>query len=319
MKPPCSLCKTIRDATQDQARSCRFCAEERTVEAVLSGERSWAVLEGSADGILSYLPGKAHLAYVDPLFWSKKTYRIGKRGPVAFDDRFRDAEHFWMYLETILRACHRALAPEGSLVVHCDVDFQPSVRRLLNDVFGGHRHFCDQVVWRYRRWPAKTRRCQRMHEYLIRYSLNPKLARWNQLYEPLAASTLETWGTSRQHAEFHDGERVRSTATAEESLGAPISDVWDIPIIAPSANERTGYPTQKPEALLERAIKLWSDPGDLVVDPTCGSGTTVAVAHRLGRRALGSDWSGLAVQMSHDRMFQALPVQTSFPTHQPTH
>lgn len=300
---PCPLCETIRAATGNPAGGCRFCQEQRFIQAVLDGESPWTALECSAGGLLSYLTGKAHLIYVDPLFWTKKTHRM-KGGAVAFEDRFRDSEHFWGYLEALLGAAHRALAPEGSLVVHCDVRFQPAVRQILADLFGPHG-FCDQVVWRYRRWPSKARRCQRMHDYLIRYALDPKKARWTQLYEPLSESTRETWGESRQKAMVRDGVRRRSIATDEPSLGAPLSDVWDIPIIAPGSKERTGYPTQKPEALLERVVNCWSLPGDLVVDPTMGSGTTLAVAKRLGRRAIGGDQSPIAVDVTRARLAQA--------------
>lgn len=89
----------------------------------------------------------------------------------------------------------------------------------------------------------------------------------------------------------------------EESLGAPLGDVWtDIGVIAPRARERTGYPTQKPEALLERIVTLRSLPGDLVIDPTCGSGTTAAVADRLGRRAVGIDRSEVAIRVARGRL-----------------
>jgi len=127
--------------------------------------------------------------------------------------------------------------------------------------------------------------------------------RWNQLYEPLAPSTLKHWGTRRQLAEVDEnGRRLRSTTTNEPSPGVPLGDVWEIPIIAPRARERTGYPTQKPEALLERIITACSVPGDLVLDPYMGSGTTIVVAERLGRRAIGIDSGDEAVRLASMRL-----------------
>src|SRR5690606_12776531 len=148
-----------------------------------------------------------------------------------------------------------------------------------------------EIIWRYRRWPSKTPNFQRVHDVLLRYVREPSVRpRFNQLYEPLAASTQATWGKGKQRAIVDDqGRRTRSSTTADASPGAPLGDVWEIGIVAPVARERTGYPTQKPEGLLERLIQALSDPGDLVVDPYCGSGTTLATAYRLGRRCVGMD------------------------------
>jgi site-specific DNA-methyltransferase (adenine-specific) len=115
-------------------------------------------------------------------------------------------------------------------------------------------------------------------------------ARFHQLYEPLAASTRKTWGDNKQRAIVDPtGRRLRSSTTEEKSRGTPLGDVWEIGIVAPVARERTGYPTQKPEALLKRWIESCTREGDLVLDPYMGSGTTLAVAHQLGRRSIGID------------------------------
>lgn len=84
----------------------------------------------------------------------------------------------------------------------------------------------------------------------------------------------------------------------------PLGDVWNIPVIAPRSKERTGYPTQKPEALLERIILLTTNPGDTVLDPCCGSGTTLAVAARLGRNAIGIDMGQEAINTTTNRLNQ---------------
>src|SRR5207247_9877251 len=100
------------------------------------------------------------------------------------------------------------------------------------------------------------------------------------------------------------GQRVPSGSLAEQSAGAPMDDVWDIPIIAPVAHERTGFATQKPEALLERIIKSSSNEGDLVADFFCGSGTTGAVAERLGRLWIMSDLGRFAIHTSRKRLIE---------------
>jgi len=127
--------------------------------------------------------------------------------------------------------------------------------------------------------------------------------RFRQLYEPLAASTRATWGDRKQRAVVDTGgRRLRSSATEEATPGTPMGDVWDIGIIAPVAKERTGYPTQKPEALLERLVTSCTDPGDLVLDPYSGSGTTSVVCARLGRRAIGVDLNRRALTIARRRL-----------------
>src|SRR5690606_27687604 len=154
------------------------------------------------------------------------------------------------------------------------------------------------------RWPAKTKNFQRVHDVLLRYVRDPGVEpRFQQLYEPLAPSTLKTWGTRKQRAVLDgSGRRQRSSKTHEATPGAPLGDVWDIGIVAPVARERTGYPTQKPEALLERLLLACSQVGDLVLDPYAGSGTTLAVARKLGRRCIGIDTGRQALATTRQRL-----------------
>jgi site-specific DNA-methyltransferase (adenine-specific) len=142
-----------------------------------------------------------------------------------------------------------------------------------------------------------------VHDVLLRWRKDTGATpRWNQPYEPLAASTLATWGTNKQRAVFaKDGRRARSSSTAEKTAGVPMGDVWEIGVIAPVARERTGYPSQKPEALIERLLGALSNPGDLVLDPYAGSGTTLAVAHRMGRPFVGIDASRVALETTRAR------------------
>ena len=149
---------------------------------------------------------------------------------------------------------------------------------------------------------------------LLRYRKDPDVPpRFNPLYEPLAPSTLATWGTGKQRAVFaKDGKRLRSQTTKERTPGVPMGDVWDIGVIAPVSKERTGYPSQKPEALLERIVTALSDSGEWVLDPYAGSGTTLAVAARLGRKFLGIDASPVALETLLARLRrESKPVATA--------
>ena len=240
-----------------------------------------------------------HLIYIDPPFYTRRDHYLGDE--LAFSDRWNGIELYLDHLRERIRAARSLLVLEGSLVVHVPPLVSHDARDLMDACFGRHC-FVDEIVWRYRRWPTKARRCQRVHDVLIRYAVDPQLARWTQLYEDPSASTLEVWGRGKQRGVTKNGRRVRSELTGETSPGVPIGDVWEIGIIAPIAKERTGYPTQKPEKLLERVILAFTHEGDSILDPTCGSGTTLAVAQRLGRDATGIDSSKVAQRVTAQRL-----------------
>jgi site-specific DNA-methyltransferase (adenine-specific) len=213
----------------------------------------------------------------------------------------------------------RVLKRTGSLYLHCDPTASHYLKVLLDGIFGPSC-FKNEVIWRYRRWPAKARRFQRMHDVLLFYTASRERAHtFNTLYgyERLADSTLKTFGTRKQRADFSSGHRKPGVEDVEtqgpplsdywdvdEELGRglPLSDAWEIGVIAAIGRERTGYPTQKPEPLLERIIRSSSNEGDLVLDPFCGCGTAIAVAERLKRRWAGIDVTHLALNIVRERM-----------------
>lgn len=257
-------------------------------------------------------PSKATLVYMDPPFLTNRVHGVRLRKTTAegsrvsqpaFDDRWTDQAEFLESIGSRLEAARDLLAPDGCLVIHVDSKTSHYLRVLGDEIFGPDS-FASEIIWRYRRWPTKTPNFQRVHDVLLRFRKDPKVPpRWTQLFEPLAASTVATWGVTKQRAEFaKDGRRVRSRSTDEKTQGVPLGDVWDIGVIAPISRERTGYPSQKPEALLERIMTALTLPGDLVVDPYAGSGTTLAVAARLGRRFIGIDESEVALSMASQRL-----------------
>jgi site-specific DNA-methyltransferase (adenine-specific) len=202
----------------------------------------------------------------------------------------------------------RVLKDTGSLYLHCDPTASHYLKVLLDSIFGP-RCFMNEVVWRYRRWPAKARRYQRMHDVLLFYAAaagGTHTFHRRYGYEKLAESTLKAFGTRKQRADFSSGHR-KPGVEDRETQGPPLSDVWDVGVIAAIGRERTGYPTQKPEALLERAIQSSSNEGDLVLDPFCGCGTALAVAERLGRPWIGIDIAPVAVELARKRLEQIEP------------
>lgn len=202
----------------------------------------------------------------------------------------------------------RVLKPTGSIFLHCDPTASHYLKLILDAIFG-HGCFKNEVIWRYRRWPTKATRFQRMHDVLLFYAARPDAtSTFHTLYgyEELAASTLKTFGTKKQRADFSSGHRKPSVVN-EETQGPPLSDVWDIGVLAPISKERTGYPTQKPLALLERVILSCSNPGDIVLDPFCGCGTTISAAQKFGRRWIGIDVTYLAIEIIKNRLARDFP------------
>lgn len=277
------------------------------------------IIEGDNLAALTALRGemrsRVNLAYLDPPFLTgRQHHRIQRtRNPgtgehersqrLAFDDRFGTMNAYLDFIEPRLRLTRDLLSERGSLVVHIDPKTSHYVKVLADEIFGAEC-FASEIIWRYRRWPSKTKNFQRVHDVLLRYVKNPDVAPcFNQLYEPLAPSTRATWGDRKQRAVTDkNGRRLRSSSTDDVSLGTPMGDVWEIGIIAPVARERTGYPTQKPEALLARLIDSCTQEGDWILDPFMGSGTSLVSAATRGRRAIGIDQSPEALTVARARL-----------------
>lgn len=266
--------------------------------------------------------GGVALAYMDPPFHTNRVHELVAHGDrsapksarertTAFDDRWEDRASYLDALGRRIVKVRELLAPHGSLVVHVDPKTSHYVKVMCDEIFG-EECFASEIVWRYRRWPSKTPNFQRVHDVLLRYRKDAKAKpRWNQPYEPLAASTRAVWGETKQRAVFgENGHRKRSSTTEEASLGVPMGDVWEIGVLAPMSRERTGYPSQKPLALLDRLVTALSDPGDLVLDPYAGSGTTLVSAARLGRSFVGLDASTLSLETCLGRLAaEGMPLE----------
>ena len=290
-------------------------AEAAELDVVREGDPRARLVRGDnllALGALRDAGVRAALVYLDPPFFTGREHTLlersdakagkGKR-TAAFDDRWESLDAYLAALVERVAVARELLLPEGCLVLHVDPRTSHYSKVLCDEIFGVDC-FASEIVWRYRRWPSKTRNFQRMHDVLLRYVRDPKaVPRFRQLYEPLAASTRATWGDRKQRAVVDaSGRRLRSSSTADPTPGTPLGDVWEIGIVAPVAKERTGYPTQKPEALLERLVTSCTEPGDLVVDPYLGSGTTLAVCARLGRSALGIDLNRRSLEITRRRL-----------------
>jgi DNA modification methylase len=204
---------------------------------------------------------------------------------------------------------HRVLKPTGSFYLHCDPTASHYLKLVCDGVFcGGGRtgDFRNEIVWHYRKWAVAEKSFSRNHDIVLFYVKAEQLARYNVQLQERAPSTLKRFG-NKIIVSGHDesGKRIPSQTLEQESSGVKMADVWEIPILAPVAKERLGYPTQKPEALLERIVKASSNEGDVVLDAYCGCGTTVAVAQKLKRRWIGIDITYQSISLILKRLKDA--------------
>jgi site-specific DNA-methyltransferase (adenine-specific) len=262
------------------------------------------LLHGDNLAAMATLPAAScDLIYVDPPFMSG-TIRRSEADPSGFDDRWTGGlDAFLAFLQPRLVEMHRLLAESGTLYVHLDPRTSHYVKVALDRIFG-YENFLNEVIWSYRTGGVSTQWFARKHDVLLAYA--KKIDR--HTFNVLRSGTFRTDGLKLDET----GRPYKSTRTGRlyfNADGPALTDVWEIPFLSTVALERTGYPTQKPEALLERVIAASSNPLDLVADFFCGSGTTLAVARRLGRRALGCDSSAEALEIARGRLGADVTVE----------
>jgi site-specific DNA-methyltransferase (adenine-specific) len=262
------------------------------------------VLEGDNLELMRDEPDAGvQLVYMDPPFNTGRDQRRRTLATVASEDgdrtgfggrryatrllqesSYRDAfDDYLGFLEPRLREIHRLLAPEGTLYFHIDWREAHYCKLLLDELFG-RECFLNELIWAYdygakprRRWPPK-------HDTILVYVRDP----------------------DRYHFDCEAVDREPYMApglvTPEKAArGKRPTDVMWHTIVSPTGREKTGYPTQKPEALIRRFVQASTRPGDLCLDPFAGSGTLGAVAAKLGRRYLLMDSNPAAVSVARSR------------------
>lgn len=200
------------------------------------------------------------------------------------------------FLRPRLRDMHRLLSTRGSLYVHLDWRAVHHVRLMLDEIFEPE-NFLNEIIWSYRSGSRPGRWFPRKHDTILLYARN---AGRHVFHAPRGGeyrtADLRYDPTGRPY------KSTRRGPIAFHPEGPLISDVWELPILSTVSRERTGYPYQKPEALLSRIVEVSSEPGGVVADFFCGSGTTLVVAQRLGRRFIGCDLSEEAVAITRRRL-----------------
>lgn len=253
--------------------------------------------------LLKEFRGKVDLIYIDPPFDSKADYKkkITLRGQAVTSDSssFEEKQYgdIWtndeylqfMYERLILM--REMLSDEGSLYLHCDWHKSHYLRIILDEIFGVD-NLVNEIAWCYKSGGAGERGYAKKHDTILMYSKTKEFY-FNPIKEK---SYMFPWSGENPAQTYYKDDKGRYTLVN-------VKDYWtDIGMIATSSYERQGYPTQKPESLLDRIITASSRPGGLIFDCFMGSGTTQAVAMRLGRRFIGADINLGAIQTTTKRL-----------------
>ena len=195
---------------------------------------------------------------------------------LTYPDSWGSVEDWVAWLRERLVATLPAIKPTGSILLHIDWRTSHHARLLLDELLGADR-FVNHLIWSYGLGGSSPRRFARKHDDILFYCLDPE----RYYFDPPMVDA-----TSNRMA----GQKKKAT------------DVFEIPSLNNMARERTGYPTQKPLALLDVLVRACCPPGGVVLDPCCGSGTTLVAAVAAGRRAIGCDVNSDAVRIARERL-----------------
>ncbi|GAA5504238.1 hypothetical protein Dxin01_04007 [Deinococcus xinjiangensis] len=251
--------------------------------------------------------------YLDPPFMTNKKQSLSSRDGEHFyyEDSWETKEDYIRFIEERLIEMHRVLRHDGSLFFHCDRNATHLIRFALDKIFG-EENFISEIIWTYRRWSNSKKGLMNSHQTIYMYSKSDEF-KFNQMYQSYSETTnidqiLQLRSRDANNKASYAIDKDGKTIVKNNKAGVPLSDVWDIPFLNPKAKERCGYPTQKPLLLLERIIEISTDVGDSILDPFCGSGTTLVAASQMGRFSIGIDIAQEAVDISRSRLEK--PVKT---------
>lgn len=265
--------------------------------------------------LLKGFRGQIDLIYIDPPFDSKADYkkRISLKGAgdassdmSAFEEKqYGDIwtnDEYLQFMYERVTLMREMLSDTGSLVLHCDWHRHHYLRCMLDEVFGADR-FHNEIVYCYSGGGVPQTEMPRKHDTLLWYSKGKKWT-FNTQYRAYSEGTLQRGRTA-----------VKGENAALRAEGTPLNDWWtDVKkITSPTDPEKLYYPTQKSEELLDRIIRMLSNEGDLVFDCFMGSGTTQAVAMKLGRRFIGADINLGAIQTTTKRLMRLLDARDPMP------
>ena len=267
------------------------------------GDLSNMLIRGDNKAVMKTLledgyAGKIQMIYIDPPFFSKADYEaVAKAGEnqirhLAYEDKWsKGMSQYLKMLASRLYLMKDLLADDGLIWLHLDWHVVHYAKVIMDDIFG-EKNFVNEIIWQYKSGGSSKRHFSRKHDSILVYSKSSKYQ-----FHPLLEKSY-----NRQYKPY----RFKGVKEYKDDLGwytmVNMKDVWSIDMVGRTSAERTGYATQKPEALLERMIESCTKEGDLCADFFCGSGTLPAVAGRMGRKFIGCDEGSLAIENSVSRL-----------------
>jgi len=268
--------------------------------------------------------GGLKLIYIDPPFDVGADFSMNieigedtftKKPSVIEEIAYRDtwgkgADSFIAMIYERLKLMHGLLADDGSIYVHCDWRVSAFMKLVLDELFGKD-NFQREIIWSIETssgFKAQADNWIRGHDTVYYYSKNPNPI-FNKQFLPLDDKTVKRYdkidADGNKYKVYYNKNGTERRVHLDKSKGRPLTDTWT-DIVGFQTINNTGeylyYPTQKPELMLERIIKASSNEGDLIADFFCGSGTTLAVAEKLGRKWIGSDLGRFSIHTTRKRM-----------------
>ena len=245
------------------------------------------------------LRGKVKLVYIDPPFFSKANYKAtisisddGKKVKhIAYEDIWeKGMEEYLRMIATRLLFIRDLLAEDGSIWVHLDWHSSHYVKILMDEIFGD-QNFINEIIWQYKSGGSTKKHFARKHDNILVYGKSSKYY--------LRLPREKSYNRGLKSYKFKGVEEFCDDVGWYTLVN--MKDVWNIDMVGRTSKERTGYATQKPEALIARIIEAASEEGDIVCDFFCGSGTSAAAAQKLGRKWICCDKSPVALATSIKR------------------
>ncbi|HET0337724.1 TPA: site-specific DNA-methyltransferase [Streptococcus pneumoniae] len=256
------------------------------------------------------------LIYMDPPFFTQKTQKLSNNKNImySFEDTWTSIEDYKEFLSVRLEECKRVLKNSGSIFVHCDKIANHHIRLILDNIFGADM-FQSEIIWNYKRWSNSKKGLLNNHQNIYFYSKS-KDFKFNTIFTEYSSTTnidqiLVERKRDGNSKTIYKVDNNGNYILAKEKNGVPLSDVWNIPFLNPKAKERVGYPTQKPILLLEQIIKIATDKNDIVLDPFCGSGTTLVASKILNRNYMGIDLSEEAINITQQRLENVIKTSSN--------
>lgn len=259
--------------------------------------------------VMRQLPSESiDLIYIDPPFFSGRQYNVifGDQNELrSFSDIWEGGmPSYLIWLSVRFYEMKRLLKKTGSIYVHCDWHASHYIKVEMDKIFG-YENLLNEVIWSYRTGGVSKQWFSRKHDVLLFYARN----NGSHGFNVQRSGEFRTKGMNYDE----DGRPYKTTKKGRLYFnveGPVVTDVWEIPFLSTVSRERIGYPTQKPEALLERVISASSNEGDVLADFFCGSGTMAAVAQRMARSWIACDQSRVAVAITADRLTRQVEEQT---------